>query len=125
MQLGLFVQAPERPLMGTLYYGDARTPIEIDDRALAHVKFVILAKLRRNEGFGFSWVKGLGDGSGRSTVWLSPSIPIQFEFNGNRAPTLNRAWLEALTQQAATSGGLSVVAEPAADPSTADGPFAG
>ncbi len=110
--------------MGTLYYGDARTPIAIDDRALAHLKFVILAKLRRNEGFGFSWVKGLGEGSGRSTIWVHPSIPLHFEFNGNRAPTLNRAWLEALTQQAATSGGLTIVDEPTSEIPTADNPIA-
>ena len=110
--------------MGTLYYGDARTPIEIEDRALAHIKFVILAKLRRNEGFGFSWVKGLGEGSGRSTIWIHPSIALQFEFNGNRAPSLNRAWLEVLTQQAATSGGLSIVEEPTAEIPTADNPLA-
>lgn len=110
--------------MGTLYYGDARTPIEIDDRALAHLKFVILAKLRRNEGFGFSWVKGISEGSGRATIWLSPSIPLQFEFNGNRPPSLNRAWLEALTQQAATAGGLSIVEEPVGELHTADNPLA-
>lgn len=98
--------------MGTLYYGDSRTPIEIEDRALAHLKFVILAKLRRNEGFGFSWVKPVSEGSGRATVWLHPSIPLVFEFNGNRMPSLNRAWLEALTQQAATGGGLSIMEEP-------------
>lgn len=54
--------------MGTLYYGDSRVPIEIEDRALAHVKLVILAKLRRGEGFGFSWNYGADGGGGRSTV---------------------------------------------------------
>ena len=99
--------------MGTLYYGNARTPIEIDDRALAHLKFVILSKLRRNEGFGFSWSKSVDLGSGRSTVWMAPSIPLQFDFAEPARPQLNRAWLEALTQQAATSGGLTLVEEPA------------
>ncbi len=110
--------------MGTLYYGDARTPIEIEDRALAHLKMVILAKLRRNEGFGFSWTKGLSEGSGRATVWLSPSIPLHFEFSGSRQPNLNRAWLEALTQQAATAGGLSVLEEPLGELRPADDPLA-
>lgn len=98
--------------MGTLFYGNARTPIEIEDRALSHLKFVILAKLRRNEGFGFSWAKGVEQGSGRSTVWMSPSIPLQFDFSDPARPALNRAWLEALTQQAATSGGLMLLDEP-------------
>jgi len=99
--------------VGTLYYGNARTPIEIEDRALAHLKFVILSKLRRNEGFGFSWVKAVDAGSGRTTIWISPSIPLQFDFSDPGRPQLNRAWLEALNQQAATSGGLSLVDEPA------------
>ena len=98
--------------MGTLYYGNARTPIEIEDRALAHVKFVMLSKLRRNEGFGFSWSKGVDAGSGHSTVWIAPSIPLQFDFNDPSRPALNRAWLEAMTQQAATSGGLTLIDEP-------------
>lgn len=99
--------------VGTLYYGDARTAIEIEDRALAHLKFVILSKLRRNEGFGFSWAKGVDLGSGRSTVWMAPSIPLQFDFSTVSRPPLNRAWLEALNQQAATSGGLTLIDEPA------------
>ena len=98
--------------MGTLYYGNARTPIEIDDRALAHLKFVMLAKLRRNEGFGFSWATPPSAGSGRSTVWISPSVALQFEFAESRQPLLNRAWLESLTQQGSTSGGLTLVDEP-------------
>ena len=98
--------------MGTLYYGNARTPIEIDDRALAHVKYVMLAKLRRNEGFGFSWTTPPSAGSGRSTVWISPSVALQFEFAEARQPLLNRAWLESLTHQGSTSAGLTLVDEP-------------
>ena len=98
--------------MGTLYYGNARTPIEIDDRALAHLKFVMLAKLRRNEGFGFSWATPPSAGSGRSTVWISPAVALQFEFAESTPPLLNRTWLEQLTQQGATSGGLTLVDEP-------------
>lgn len=98
--------------MGTLYYGDARVAIPIDDRALSHLRFVILTKFRRGESFGFSWAKTANEGSGRSTVWLHPSIPLQFEFEGSRSPSLNRLWLENLTQQAATSGGLVLTEEP-------------
>lgn len=108
--------------MGTLYYGDSRVAIPVDDRALAHLRFVILTKFRRGESFGFSWAKSPGEGSGRSTVWLHPSIPLQFEFEGSRSPSMNRRWLEDLTRQAATSGGLVVTEEPkpdAADPDEA------
>lgn len=98
--------------MGTLYYGDSRVAIPIDDRALSHLRFVILTKFRRGEAFGFSWVKALADGSGRATIWLHPAITLQFEFDGSRSPSLNRQWLENLTQQAATSGGLILTEEP-------------
>lgn len=101
--------------MGTLYYGDARIPIPIDDRALSHLRFVILTKLRRGESFGFSWTKSVAEGSGRSTVWIHPAVPLHFEFDGSRSASLNRHWLEALTQQAATSGGLMLVDEPRAE----------
>ena len=66
--------------MGTLYYGDVATPIEIEDRALAHVKVVIATKLRRGESFTLSWTHGPGQEVGRSTVWLHPSIPLRFVF---------------------------------------------
>lgn len=101
--------------MGTLYYGDSRVAIPVDDRALAHLRFVILTKFRRGESFGFSWAKSSNEGSGRSTVWLHPSIPLQFEFEGSRSPSMNRQWLEDLTRQAATSGGLVVTEEPKQD----------
>lgn len=98
--------------MGTLYYGDARVPIEIEDRALAHIKLVILSKLRRGEGFGFSWNYGADGGGGRSTVWINPSTTLQFEFAGSRQPTINRAWLEALTIASSSNIGLSLQPEP-------------
>lgn len=45
--------------MGTLFYGDNRFAIGIDDRSLAHLQLVILAKLRRDESFSFTWHKGV------------------------------------------------------------------
>lgn len=60
--------------MGSLYYGDAQDAIQIDDRALAHLKVVIATKLRRNESFTLSWRHPEGDAPGRSTLWLHPSI---------------------------------------------------
>jgi hypothetical protein len=40
--------------MGHLYYG-ATEPVYFEDRLLWHVKLVIIAKLRRQETFSFSW----------------------------------------------------------------------
>ncbi|MBB3157135.1 hypothetical protein FHS07_000819 [Microbacterium proteolyticum] len=98
--------------MGTLYYGDVATPIEIDDRALAHLKVVIATKLRRGESFTLSWTHGPGQEVGRSTVWLHPSIPLRFVFDEPEPALLSRAWIEALANSANSSGGLILVEEP-------------
>lgn len=98
--------------MGKFIYGTPSISVEFDDRVLAHLKAVIVAKLRRNEAFTFSWEYDAALGTGNSSVWLHPSIPMQFEFYGSRAPQLNRAWLEALVQLSNTPGGLRVIPEP-------------
>lgn len=97
--------------MGRLLYGPQQRDIEIDDRTLAHLKIVILSKLRRGESFAFSWENDAGHGSGRHTIWLNPTIPLEFQFLGNRQPSLNRAWLSALTT-AVERGDLHLVPEP-------------
>ena len=106
--------------MGTLYYGDSRLPIPIDDRALAHLKVVIVNKLRRGESFTFSWVKNRAEGHGRSTIWLSPEISLHFDFEGSKGPTLNRRWLEELSLVASSGTGLMILDEPpeTGDPAT-------
>jgi hypothetical protein len=105
--------------MGYLMYGRPAEAIEIEDRTLAHVKIVILAKLRRNESFAFSFEHEVSEGSGRSTIWLHPSIPIQFKFHGSRQPAINRAWLDALVLTANSVDGLRLIEEPAAAPTAA------
>lgn len=103
--------------MGTLYYGDARLPVSVDDRALAHLKVVIVNKLRRGESFTYSWVKSRAEGHGRATIWMSPEIPLHFEFEGSKAPALNRRWLEELSLVASSGSGLALSEEP---PESAD-----
>ena len=75
--------------MGVLIYnrGD---PIEIDDRALAHLQVVIIDKLRRGEHFALT----LEDDRRVLTSWISPRTAIEFIYRGNRKPSLNHAWLE-------------------------------
>lgn len=96
--------------MGTIFYGGSGTPIEIEDRALAHLKVVIATKLRRGESFTVSWQHPEGRG-GRTTVWLHPSIPLRFEFEASETPELSRAWIEELANSANSSGGITLVAE--------------
>ena len=41
--------------LGTLSYGAPPHEIQMEERLLAHVKIVIIDKLRRNESFLLSW----------------------------------------------------------------------
>lgn len=98
--------------VGTLIYGNTGLQVEFDDRVLAHLQIVIVAKLRRNEGFPFTWRDPAIIGDGRSTIWLHASIPLQFTFGGGDVPTINRSWLEVLTMTSNTAAGLRIVEEP-------------
>lgn len=108
--------------MGNLYYGDGAEPIQIEDRALAHLKVVISTKLRRNESFTLSWRHPDGEPSGRSTIWLHPSIPLRFVFENGETPDLSRAWIETLAHSASSSGGITLVDEHVAPADGADAP---
>jgi len=97
--------------VGSLYYGDNAQPIQIEDRALAHLKIVIATKLRRNESFTLSWRHPEGDPAGRSTIWLHPSIPLRFVFDLPETPQLSREWIETLAHSANSSGGITLIEE--------------
>lgn len=97
--------------MGYLYYGDSADPVSIDDRALAHLKIVIATKLRRNESFTLSWRHHEEDSTGRSTIWLHPSIPLRFVFESAEAPEISRQWVEDLANSANSSGGITLIDE--------------
>lgn len=97
--------------MGSLFYGDNAEPIQIEDRALAHLKIVIATKLRRNESFTLSWRHPDGEPTGRSTIWLHPSIPLRFVFASPETPQLSREWIENLAHSANSSGGITLIEE--------------
>lgn len=96
--------------MATLHYG-ASDPVHIDDRALAHLKIVIATKLRRNESFTLSWVHADGDPTGRTTIWVHPSIPLRFTFDEPEAPQINMKWVEELMHSANSTGGIMLIDE--------------
>jgi hypothetical protein len=77
--------------MGQFIYGNPSVAVDFDDRVLAHLKVVVLAKVRRGESFTFSWEFAAAAGSGHSTIWIHPTIPLQFNFLGNREPRLHLA----------------------------------
>lgn len=96
-----------------IYYGATSDPIRIEDRALAHLKVVIATKLRRNESFTLSWRHP--DDSGRSTIWLHPSIPLRFVFSEPEPPALTAEWITAMANSANSSGGITLIAEDVGD----------
>jgi hypothetical protein len=97
--------------VGSLYYGNDDEPIQVEDRALAHLKVVIATKLRRNESFTLSWRHLDADAAGRSTIGLHPSIPLRFVFQESETPELSRSWIEALAHSANSSGGITLIEE--------------
>ncbi len=98
--------------MGKFIYGTPAIAVDFDDRVLAHLKVVILAKVRRGESFTFTWEYAAAAGSGHSSIWIHPTIPLQFDFLGNREPSLNREWVEELVKLSNTPSGLRVIPEP-------------
>jgi hypothetical protein len=96
--------------VGTIYYGGSAMPIDIEDRALAHLKVVIATKLRRDESFTVSWRHPDDQPRGRSTIWLHPSIPLRFVFDDPEPAELSREWIEELANSANSTGGIMLVA---------------
>jgi len=100
--------------MGTLHYGSPPTSFEIDDRTLAHLELVIMAKLRRRENLSLSLVDEKT--SLRQAMWISPVTTLRFAYEAPM-PEINRLWLQDLVDTANSSGGLRVVPEPELSPS--------
>jgi hypothetical protein len=98
--------------LGTLTYGDSWRVIEFDDRVLAHLQIVINSKLRRHEGFFFSWVDSTDVGNGRSSIWLHNGVPLFFKYSTSERHEINREWLDELTASANSPHGLALTAEP-------------
>lgn len=96
--------------MGYLTYAGS-SEYEFEDRSLAHLKVAVGMKLRRQESFFLSWSNSVERGSGRLSLWVSPSIPLAFRFSGSRSPDINPVWLEVLSELSHTPRGLIMISE--------------
>ena len=67
---------------------------------------------RAGKSAAFCFDRSADIGSGRETLWISPTTEIRFRFNGNRAPRINEQWLQLIIATADASTGLRLVAEP-------------
>jgi hypothetical protein len=92
--------------MGTMTYDGAI--IEFEDRLLTHLNVVIMQKFRRGQSFPMSWLEPAAAGSGRSSFWLTPTLPIYFKFSGSRVPAIDQEWVDRLMESADSPRGLIV-----------------
>jgi len=90
--------------MGTMQHGNIS--VEFEDRLLSHLQIVIVQRFRRNESLVVSWLDALSVGDGRSSMWMTPTLPVYFKFAGSRVPAIDRDWLDRLTESAGSSTGL-------------------
>ncbi|MFC8681732.1 hypothetical protein ACFT30_09430 [Microbacterium ureisolvens] len=95
--------------MAQLIYGAEGAAIHIPEHLLAHLKLLIATKLRRNESFMMSWRHP--DGTGRSSVWLQPAIPLRFVFDTPEETVIDRDLLNRLAAAASSNGGLTIELE--------------
>lgn len=95
--------------MGTLAHG----PISVDfeDRLLTHVQIIVVQRFRRSEPLIVSWLDDLMAGDGRSSMWMTPALPVYFKFIGSRLPRINTQWLRTLNESASSSTGLVLTTE--------------
>ena len=98
--------------MGFMSYGNDSYAVEIDDRPLAHLKIAVLSLLRAGKCIAFSFERSIGQGSGRETLWISPSTEIRVRFNGSKPPLINELWALSIIATADTPTGLRMVVEP-------------
>lgn len=93
--------------MGQFLYGSPADSFDLDDRTLAHVEIVVLAKLRRREAFALGLDTPTG---GHATLWVGTNSALQFRFDSHEHE-INRAWLETMIDSANSPAGLRIIPE--------------
>ncbi|MBF4552103.1 ATP-dependent DNA ligase [Pseudoclavibacter sp. RFBJ3] len=99
--------------MGFMYYGSQGHELEIDDRPLLHLKVALLSMLRAGHSVAFSMSRPANQGSGRETLWISPTTDLRFRFIGGRLPAINDDWVRAIIASANSPTGMRICQEPA------------
>lgn len=78
---------------------------DIDDRILAHLRVVMMNKLRRGEGFMLQLPTA---GGGRSSIWVRPKMAPLIQLYGGRAPQLDRDLIKEMMSKASDYDGLTL-----------------
>jgi hypothetical protein len=98
--------------VGFIYYGSNEYPVEVDDRALAHLKMAVLSLLRAGRSVAFSFTNPTAVGGGRETLWISPTTDLRFKFLGGRPPRINPEWVRLMIESANEPTGMHLMEEP-------------
>ncbi|MCD2169913.1 ATP-dependent DNA ligase [Microbacterium sp. JC 701] len=93
--------------MGRLIYRD-RAAFDIDDRILAHLRIVVMNKLRRNEGFMLQLP--VNEGVRQASLWIHASNALVMQFYGGREPVIDRALVDQMMHDASGADGLTLTA---------------
>lgn len=105
--------------MGTFTYGPASIDVTLDDRLLAHLRIVIVAKLRRAECFLFTWTDDSGPVPVEESLWMHPAVAMRFRIEKPATMTMNKDWLAVLAHAANSGSGLTARPEPGSRPTAA------
>jgi hypothetical protein len=89
--------------MGSLNYAGASALILMEDRTLAHVRAVVVTKLRRGESFALTLPER--DGA-TETLWMHASIPLRFHLD-SEVP-LDHELLTVMMNEASSTRGLDL-----------------
>lgn len=93
--------------MGRLIYRD-RASFDIDDRILAHLRIVVMNKLRRNEGFMLQLP--VNEGVRQASLWIHASNALVMQFYGGREPSIDRELIDQMMHDASGADGLTLTA---------------
>ncbi len=90
--------------VGRLWCGD-RAELVADDMAILHLQIVMLAKLRRGEGFLLTW-QGADEAGAPRSVWVHPAADVYFEFDAPPQDPVDSHLLQRLMVEANGSRGI-------------------
>lgn len=95
--------------MGKLTYGAIQREVVMDDRLLAHLEAVVLARLRRDNSFALRWTEKVKGGTDvRRTIWIHQSSDLYFEYDSLAVEELDRGLLDQLAQAADSNAGINL-----------------
>ncbi|WP_441328005.1 DUF7882 family protein [Leucobacter tardus] len=92
--------------VGILHY--ATQAFDFNDVVLAHLRFVVVQKIRKRESFYVNWTRDPGVGSGRVSIWVSPEIPLAFYMPELAEKDWHPEWVAQMMEEGNSVHGITV-----------------